>query len=581
MTESPSPLYHVTAGLQERAIQVSPTKNYSAWQPPSVSQTKTSENSELGAYRDERTKSSLPSTGTKFSFAASEYKVVQQSDTSFHPLPSVSGQLPGQSLTSPFGSIGSLDHLKATIKDQKNTNLVSAAYVDPKFPVTSPSAFSSAPNVSEKSLLSKNSEKPSSPNDGQSASSPLQSVFGSSPPLSNNYPSPSFLVSKPSSTLFPATSFRSEANEVAKEDVSQQQTSVSSAVTLPFPLPSLTSGSKFASESSSSIIKSQPSFESQTKVENMPSKTETGARIQTSASQSALVISTSDLKDRTPASSVPTELSTNSKSESQDDIGGSSKNSSFVTSVINAEIPSTTEAISTVAASSEGVNGSMKGSISNSSHEEEMEEEAPETNQTTEFTFANLDGFGIGPTQNSTTAKANPFGVTAVNKDPFMMPQPSGELFRPASFNFQSPQPLQPPTVNFSGGFGSGVAGQVSAASGFGQPSQIGAGQQALGSVLGSFGQSRQIGTALPSASGFGNAGGGGFGSGFTAAPSGGGFGSLAAGGGFAAAATAGGGFAAIATAGSGFAAAATGGGGFAGAGGFMSSATGGASSGN
>ncbi|KAK6145027.1 hypothetical protein DH2020_021847 [Rehmannia glutinosa] len=163
----------------------------------------------------------------------------------------------------------------------------------------------------------------------------------------------------------------------------------------------------------------------------------------------------------------------------------------------------------------------------------------------------------------------------------------SGELFRPASFNFQPPQPpapLQPTTVNFSGGFSSGNSGQASAVSGFGQPAHIGgAGQQALGSVLGSFGQSRQLGAGLPGsnvapASGFGSGfrgiSPGGFGGGFASASSGGGggFGSLAAGGvdlllqqlpgwvcccgncrgGFAAAApTVGGGFASSATGGS------------------------------
>ncbi|CAA6654504.1 unnamed protein product [Spirodela intermedia] len=96
-------------------------------------------------------------------------------------------------------------------------------------------------------------------------------------------------------------------------------------------------------------------------------------------------------------------------------------------------------------------------------------------------------------------------------------------------------------------------------------PAQIGAGQQALGSVLGAFGQSRQLGL---SAQGAGLAPSGGFGgTGFsTAAMSGGGGFAAAAtpGGGFAAAATPGGGFAAAATPGGGFAAAATPGGGFA-----------------
>ncbi|XP_057781176.1 nuclear pore complex protein NUP214 [Salvia miltiorrhiza] len=571
-TDSASSLLHATPGFQERAIQGSSTKSPSAWLPPSISQTRMSQNLELGAsgLEDDKTKSSLPSsTGTKYSFAASESKFLQQSDTSFRPLTSMPEQfltppfgstenldhlkatltsMPEQSLTSPFGSTGNLGHLKAATKDQKNTNRVSETLLDTKFPATLSSAFSST-NQSEKSLFSKSSERRSSPND----------VLGFSSPLSNNYPSPSLVSKASSSTLFPETRFGSEA----KKDVSEQQTSVSSAVTLPSMLPSLIDRSNSASVSSSNVIKSEPSLamcgsktEVQTKVDTIPSNTETGAKMQTSI-----------------------DLPTNSMSESQNDVGGSSENS-FVQSVIKAEIPSATVAVSAVALSREGINGSMESAISNSSHEEEMEEEAPETDQTTNITFANLGGFGIGATQNSTTAKANPFGVAALNKDstpatsPFMMTASSGELFRPASFNFQPSQPLQPTTGNFSGGFSSGNVGQVSAAAGFGQPANVGAGQQALGSVLGSFGQSRQLGTGIPGS----NAG---FGRGFTAAPSGGGFGSLATGGGgFAAAATAAGGFAAAA-AGGGFAAAAAGGG-FAAAagsanagGGFMSSATG------
>ncbi|KAL1565696.1 nuclear pore complex protein NUP214-like isoform X2 [Salvia divinorum] len=582
-TGSPSSLLRATPGFQER-IQGSSTKDPSAWLPPSISQTSMSQNRELGAFglEDDKTKSSPPSIGTKFSFVTSQSKFPQQPATSFHPLTS----MPEQSLASPFGSTGNLDHLKATSKDQKNTNLVSETS-DTKIPATFSSTFSSAPNQPEKSLFSKSSERPSSANNGPSASSPMQTVLDPSSPLSNSYPAPSSVAKPSSSTLFPATHFRSEA----KEDVSQRLTSVSSAVTLPTTVPTLIDGSSSASVSSSNIFKSEPSLpmfgsktEVQTKVNTIPSNTETGA---------------------TPQAS--TVLPSNSKSGGQNDMGGTSDNS-FATSAIKAEVPSTTLAVSAVAQSSEGINGNIQSAISNFSHEEEMEEEAPEADQTTNITFANLGGFGIGATQNSTTPKANPFGVTALNTgstpatSPFMMtPAPSGELFRPASFSFQPSQTLQPTTVNFSGGFSSGVSGQGAPAAGFGQLANVGAGQQGLGSVLGTFGQSRQLGTGLPGSNAFGNAAGGGsgfgggfaatasgggFGGGFAAAASGGGFGSLAAGGGggFAAAATGGGGgFAAAATGGGGFAAAASGAGGFAAAagsanagGGFISTGSGG-----
>lgn len=192
--------------------------------------------------------------------------------------------------------------------------------------------------------------------------------------------------------------------------------------------------------------------------------------------------------------------------------------------------------------------------------EDEMEEVAPETNQTNEISLGSLGGFGLGSTPSANVPKANPFGGPFGNvgtnqaSSPFSMTVPSGELFRPASFSFQPIQPAQPsPPTSFgaaSGDFGAGAVGQAPAPA-FGQPAQIGAGQQALGSVLGSFGQSRQFGTGLP----------GGF-----ATSSMGGFSSAPAVGGFATAASAKGGFASLASAGGGFGAAASGGGGFAGA---------------
>ncbi|CAL5404785.1 unnamed protein product [Camellia sinensis] len=219
--------------------------------------------------------------------------------------------------------------------------------------------------------------------------------------------------------------------------------------------------------------------------------------------------------------------------------------------------------------------------------EDEMEEAPPETSETTELTLGSLGGFGIGSAPNQTAVKPNPFGLTFVSpaptqaSSPFAATVPTGELFRPASFSFQSPQPSQPSQLTnfgaFSGGFSTGTTPQIPAGSGFGWPSQIGSGQQALGSVLGAFGQSRQLGVVptgitATTASGFGG--------GLVSSHSTGGFAGVASGGGgFAGVASAGGGFGAAASAGGGFGGVASAGGGFAGAasgGGFPSSAGGG-----
>uniref|UniRef100_A0A3Q7EWX9 Nuclear pore complex protein NUP214 n=1 Tax=Solanum lycopersicum TaxID=4081 RepID=A0A3Q7EWX9_SOLLC len=219
-------------------------------------------------------------------------------------------------------------------------------------------------------------------------------------------------------------------------------------------------------------------------------------------------------------------------------------------------------------------------------HEDDMEEEAPENNQMKENALGNLAGFGIGSAATPVSTKPNPFGVMSPNKASspanslFTSTASSSELFRPASFSFQPIQPPQPSApANFGafpGSFSLTSTSQAPAVSGFGQPAQVGQGQHALGSVLGTFGQSRQLGAGIPgtgvgSASSFGggfmsNSSAGGFGGGFSNLSSGGvGFGASAApSGGFAAAATGAGGFAAAATSAGGFGAAAAAGGGFA-----------------
>ncbi|XP_075636363.1 uncharacterized protein LOC142608470 [Castanea sativa] len=196
--------------------------------------------------------------------------------------------------------------------------------------------------------------------------------------------------------------------------------------------------------------------------------------------------------------------------------------------------------------------------------------------ETVEFILGNL-AFSIGSTPAATAPKSNPFGgpfgnaASSPMSSAFDITVPSGQLFRPASFSFQSPQSSQPsqPTNSsaFSGGFSTGTTAQAPTQTGFGQPAQIGSGQQALGSGLWSFGQSRQIGTGLPG-TGFGSPSGIG-GGGFTGTSSPGGFSSDATGGGFAGISSTGGGFASVASGVAGFAsvASAGGSGGFSGGG--------------
>lgn len=223
----------------------------------------------------------------------------------------------------------------------------------------------------------------------------------------------------------------------------------------------------------------------------------------------------------------------------------------------------------TSASVSSGKNGCLDFGLS---QEDEMEEEASETSNSTELSLGSLGGFGIGSTPNPSVPKSNPFGgsfsnvSTSLSSSTIPLSVPNGELFRPASFTFPSTPPSAPTQSTnsgaFSGGFGAGATAPAQAPSPFGQPAQVGSGQQALGSVLGSFGQSRQLGSALP---GSGFASPPGFGGGFVASNNTGGFSNAAVGGGFAGRTSAGGGFAAIASTGGGFASVTSTGSGFGG----------------
>ncbi|KAL6657342.1 hypothetical protein ACP70R_005122 [Stipagrostis hirtigluma subsp. patula] len=287
-----------------------------------------------------------------------------------------------------------------------------------------------------------------------------------------------------------------------------------------------------------------------------------------------------------------------------------------------------------------------------STDEDDMEEEAPSETADLNLGALGGFGLGSQPSSSpQKSSPFGSSFVTSDNKSSgasFTLTTSPGQLFRPASLSIPSAQPSQSTSSSaFSSTFSSGLTGfgqpsqigsgqhsgfgkpaQIGAGqqvgfgqpsqiqsgfgqpaqigsgqqSGFGQPAQIGAGQQsgfgqpaqfgaqqALGSVLGSFGQSRQLGSVgaggfggFASASTSGAFASGGFsaattaaGAGFAAAATGGGFAALASkSSGFAAAASSGGGFAAAASSGGGFAAAASSGGGFGGAtqgGGFSS----------
>uniref|UniRef100_A0A804QK28 Nuclear pore complex protein NUP214 n=1 Tax=Zea mays TaxID=4577 RepID=A0A804QK28_MAIZE len=261
-----------------------------------------------------------------------------------------------------------------------------------------------------------------------------------------------------------------------------------------------------------------------------------------------------------------------------------------------------------------------------STDEDDMEEEAPSASA--ELNLGALGGFGLGSQPSSSPQKSNPFGAsfgTSGNKSsgtPFTLTTSPGQLFRPASLSIPSAQPAQPSqstsSSSFSNSFSSGLTGfgqpaQIGSGqqSAFGKPAQIGAGQHAgfgqtaqiqsgfgqPAQIQSGFGQSAQIGTGQQSGfgkpaqigavqSGFGQPaqfaaqqtlgsvlgsfgqppqlggiGSGGFG-GFSSASTSAGFSSLSSGNaGFAGAASGGGFSAPTASAGGGFAAAATGGG--------------------
>ncbi|XP_075633938.1 nuclear pore complex protein NUP214-like [Castanea sativa] len=319
----------------------------------------------------------------------------------------------------------------------------------------------------------------------------------------------------------------------------------------------------------STPISESPKTELQPPMAKSSLKTDKAASKQVSSLQSEPPKGEIESKLEPSVTTDPTiEISTRLTSGSQPSFGNMAKPAPNVTLNAQPAQPSTARVLFPTPLPTSGrTTGEKNGSLDVAETEEdEMEEEAPETSNTAKFSLGSLGAFGIGSTPTATAPKSNPFGgpfgnaASSPMSSAFDITVPSGQLFRPASFSFQLPQSSQPsqPTNSsaFSGGFSTGTTAQaptqtgfsIGSAPNFGGPA-LGSGQQALGSILGSFGQSRQIGTGLPG-TGFGSPSGFGGGGGFTGTSSPGGFSSAATGGGFAGVASGVAGFARVASAG-------------------------------
>ncbi|CAI9768668.1 unnamed protein product [Fraxinus pennsylvanica] len=539
---SPS-LARQTARLLDRGMEVLSTKP-SALTSQSALESITTRDIAEGTRKltDENSMCSVPFVGKNDVFAASEPKFSMQSKMHVSQTPSTTTRLAAQTLATPNNSCEISVHNDKKLGSTKSTTgdenqmpaMTGSSLFEPKYSFAPPSTFGSGSNLTKTDLHTENLSNQSHPRLALSSSTSLQSTPSSSLPSTSTLAFSTPVVSGISSIEPPVVMFGTKTDGISPTQAS---------------------------------------------IANLSSTVEESITTEASASKVVFSTPTSDSELGPSVPSSTTDFSTKSKSGNQIDLGGMLSSSSDIASNIKPEEPYAAEDPLPTAVSSAGIVPEVKHLTSDASHEDEMEEEAPETDQTTELALGNLGGFGLGSMPNSTAASSNPFGVALLNRDAtpasstFTMSGPSGELFRPASFNFQSQQPSQAlwPTTNvgaFSGGFNTGITSQAPTVSGFGQLAHIGSGQQVLGSVLGGFGQSRQLGagltgTSAASASGFGN----GF-MGVSSTGSGGGFAAASTGGGFAAAAT-GGGFSSLASGGGGFAGAAAaigGGGGFAGA---------------
>lgn len=539
-TSSPS-LARQTARLLDRGMEVLSTKP-SALTSQLALESITSRDIAEGTRKltDENSMCSVPFVGKNDVFAASEPKFSMQSKMHVSQTPLTTTRLAAQTLVTPNNSSEISVHNDKKLGSTKSTTgdenhmpaMTGSPLFEPKYSFAPASTFGSGSYLTKTDLHTENLSNQSHPRLVVSSSTSLQSTPSSSLPSTSTLAFSTPEMSGISSIEPPVVMFGTKTDGISPTQASKA---------------------------------------------NLSSTVEESITTEASASKVEFSTPTSDSELGPSAPSSTPEFSTKSKSGNQIDLGGMLSSSSDIASNIKPEEPYVAEDPLPTAVSSAGIVPEVKHLTSDASHEDEMEEEAPETDQTTELALGNLGGFGLGSMPNSTAASSNPFGVAVLNRDAapasstFTMSGPSGELFRPASLNFQSLQPSQAPwpTTNvgaFSGGFNTGITSQAPTVSGFGQLAHIGSGQQVLGSVLGGFGQSRQLGagltgTSAASASGFGN----GF-MGVSSTGSGGGFAAASTGGGFAAAAT-GGGFSSLASGGGGFAAAAIGGGGgFAGA---------------
>nr|XP_011461636.1 PREDICTED: nuclear pore complex protein NUP214 isoform X1 [Fragaria vesca subsp. vesca] len=447
----------------------------------------------------------------------------------------------------------------------------------PSFPVSvAPSAtFSLSVSASPSSIFSPSSAPLSSLSSSSSASPSLSSVMPPNRPLGNSNTTAD--MNKPASTS-PVSAFPSP--------VVVQSGSFSLNVSKSSVPSDISPATKSAMESQKTEIEpfSKTAVNSDTTapaVESGPSPAETNFNLKPLilaplTVEASTAIAPGNLSSLSNASPAPV-VAPGSQPSVKNTLGPTLN----LTVNTQQETTSAGQSLFPLAPSNSGSVASRTVDVQNA-QEDDMDEEAPDTSSPAGLNLGSLGAFGLGSSPNPTAVKPNPFGgsfgnaATNMTTSPFPRTIPSGELFQPASLNFQSLQPSpssQPANPGaFASGFGTGTIAQSPSPSGFAQPSQVGPGQQALGSVLGAFGQSRQLGTVLPG-TGFGSPGGFGGGvasnkppGGFSGAATGGFAGASSTVGGFAAVASGGGGFAALASGGGGFGGAASGGGGFGGA---------------
>lgn len=502
-------------------------------------------------------KSGLDSVETKFSLHA---------DTYASPKPSVSMMLPMQEPKIPR-KLGEISNFSKeveleidSIKDRpsaKGSFPESGRKQGSPMPLTSADVVPSVPGKVSQSNLATSKSQP----DEKLSPSPTSSVSFQVPTslFNSSLGSPSSLsiLSSPASNSSSALSIsRSLTDSKSSTDANQ---SVSSFTSAAFSSPFLSSGALSFQAPKPLVFASSPSptISSTSESELQPAKSDVEAATTTPTLQPRPSTGGFNLNLEPSVSTTPTnEISTALASGSQPSVDNTA---SPARTTFQAEQPSSSHVLFPAQLTTSGsiTGGKTETSDVSNTQEDDMDEEAPETTNTTDLSLESLGRFGLGSTPNLSAPKPNPFGGSFGNAttneaaSPFTMNVPSGELFRPASFSFQSPQPSQPslrPSSNaFSGGFGTGTTAQAPSPSGFGQPAQIGvlgAGFAGTGSIGGypSAVTGGAFAGAVPTGAGFASLGSAG--RGFAGVASGGG------GGGFSSMASASGGFAGATSAG-------------------------------